>query len=107
MTYMPCITEVRAYLETSGLPTSWENGQIEAALEAEKTAQARICTVPTDEAAWPADLAEALLRRVARNLALRKLPLGIAASEIEATRVAGTDVEVRRLEAGHKRWVVG
>jgi hypothetical protein len=106
MIYMPCATEVYAYLEFSGLPTSWEHLQIEAALAAEKAAQAKVCTVPADDAEWPADLVEALLRRVARNLALRKLPLGIAASEIEATRVAGTDVEVRRLESGHRRWVV-
>lgn len=106
MTDMPCTMEVIAYLESSGLTTSWEHGQIEGALAAEKAAQARVCTVPGDDDDWPADLAEALLRRVARNLALRKLPLGIAASEIEATRVAGTDVEVRRLESGHRRWVV-
>jgi hypothetical protein len=103
---MPDARDVACYLTSSGLSTSWEPGQIEAALEAESAAQERICRVPGCDDEWPADLAEALLRRVARNLALRKLPLGIATSEIEATRVASTDVEVRRLEASHRRWVV-
>jgi hypothetical protein len=106
MTDKPCLREVYAYLETAGASTSWEHGQIEAALAAEAAAQARVCRVPDGDEEWPADLAEALLRRVSRNLALRKLPLGLAVSEIEATRVAGTDIEVRRLESSHRRWVV-
>jgi hypothetical protein len=105
MADMPCARDVREYLESSGLSISWDRHEIERALEAEACAQGRVCRVPQSDDEWPDDLAQALLRRVARNFALRKLPLGIAASEIE-TRITGSDIEVRRLEAPHRRWVV-
>lgn len=57
------------------------------------------------------DLTEALCRRVAHNLALRNLPLGVQASVTEAaiaqTRVGGTDAEVSRLEAPFRKLAVG
>lgn len=60
---------------------------------------------------WPADLAEALYRRVAHNLALRALHLGVSVNVAEAavsTRfVGGEDREVLRLEAPYRRLVVG
>lgn len=57
------------------------------------------------------DLAEALNRRVAHNLALRNLPLGVQASISEGgvatNKVAGLDAEVAVKEAPYRRVVVG
>jgi len=104
---IPTAQEVTAYLGDD----SADEDAVSSAYEAERAAQARSCRVPADDAEWPADLAEALFRRVAHNLALRGLPLGLQASISEAAvatnRVGGTDAEVRRLEAPHRRLVVG
>lgn len=106
----PTPEQVTAYLADAG--TDWTAEQIAGAYAAEKAAQASVCTVPADDADWPADLAEALFRRVAHNLALRSLPLGVAPSitdgAVAIARPGGTDAEVRRLEAPYrKRLVVG
>jgi hypothetical protein len=107
---MPAPTEddVTEYL---GEETSWTDDDVFSAFEAEKAAQAAVCRLPGEADTWPADLVEALCRRVAHNLALRALPLGVQASIAEAavatTRVGGTDAEVRRLEAPHRRVTVG
>lgn len=102
-----------AYLGDS----EWTADEIEAAFLAEQGAQSRVCRVPRladgtlDEGSYPADLAEALFRRVAHNLALRRLPLGVSANISEAgvatNRVGGTDAEVRRLEAPWRSVRVG
>lgn len=100
---------VTGYLAAGG--SVWTEQEISAALAAEQAAQAARCRVPAEDDDWPADLLEALCRRVAHNLALRGLPLGVQATISEAavaqTRVAGTDAEVARLEAPHRRLVVG
>jgi hypothetical protein len=106
----PTVDEVTAYLADQG--GDWTTEQIGGAYAAEKAAQASVCTVPADVDPWPADLAEALCRRVAHNLALRALPLGVAPSitdgAVAIARPGGTDAEVRRLEAPYrKRTVVG
>ena len=59
---------------------SWEVEEIEDAIEAETAAQADRCRVPETV---PAPLRQALLRRVARNLALRRLPLGMVQGDDE------------------------
>ena len=97
--------DVRAYL---GPDVSWDDSAIQDALAAETAAQAAVCRIPDP---CPADLVEALLRRVAHNLAVRALPLGVQASiaegAIATNYVGGTDAEVRRLEAPHRKRVVG
>lgn len=102
---LPTLAETKTYLGTGH---SWSDAEITAALAAETAAQAAVCLVPVDP---PADLREALFRRVAHNLAVRALPLGIQASMSEASvstnRVGGTDAEVRRLEAPHRLVVIG
>lgn len=109
----PDLTAVSTYL---GSDHSWTDAEVTAALLAETAAQAKVCTFPPDPTdgdplPYPADLAEALCRRVAHNLALRALPLGVQANITEmavaTTRVGGTDAEVRRLEAPHRRRVLG
>jgi hypothetical protein len=61
--------------------------------------------------AYPEDLTEALYRRVAHNLSMRALPLGIQANisemAVSTTRVGGLDAEVARLEAPYRKRVVG
>lgn len=58
---------------------------------------------------YPADLALALKRRVARNLALKGLPLAVLQGDAESGPLVlpGRDPEVRRLEGRARRLVVG
>lgn len=104
----PTILSVKTYL---GDDHSWSDDDLTGALIAEKAAQSRRCRVPIDDAPWPADLAEALYRRIASNLANRALPLGVSTtlSDMNAatTRVGGLDREVRRLEAPYRKVSVG
>lgn len=105
----PTTNEVASYLADAGMTP--ETGVLEAVYAAEKAAQAGVCVVPADADVWPSDLAEALMRRCAHNLAVRSLPLGFQAvvTDTAATsrNVGGTDAEVRRLELPYKRRVVG
>lgn len=75
-------------------------------LDVEATAQAVRCTIPDE---YPSDLGEALRRRVARNLALRGIPLAVLQGDAETGSMVlpGTDPEVRRLEGPYRRLVVG
>jgi hypothetical protein len=102
---LPTLATVRAYL---GSDTSATDATLSAVLAAETAAQAMACRVP---AAYPADLGEALLRRVARNLAARSVPVAsFSAFEGgggEVRRVPQRDPEVARLEAPYRRLVVG
>lgn len=99
-------TTVATYVTADGsAPTSEE---IEAALTAEASAQAKRCRIPE---VYPPDLVEALCRRVARNLAVRKLPLGIQPIITDTTavgaHVGGTDPEIKRLETPYRKLVKG
>lgn len=106
----PAAEAATAYLATAGAG-SWSQGDVNGAYAAEKAAQARRCRVPADDGTWPADLVEALFRRIAVNLALRSLPLAVSASIGEAgtatNRVGGRDPEVTRLEAPYRKLVKG
>lgn len=97
---------VRTYLGTS----SATDAQIDSALAAELATQARVCRVPKAvDAVWPADLTEAALRRVARNLAMRGIPLAVFQGDAENGSLTppGRDPEVRRLEGPLRRLKVG
>lgn len=101
---LPVVADWVAY---TGGTTSWEAAEIQGALEAEAAAQRRRLRIP---AAYTADLREALLRRVSRNLAMRALPLAVLRGDQEAgkdTVLPGRDPEVRRLEAPYVRLPVG
>lgn len=110
----PPLPDVLDYLGSSG--HSWTEEEVEAALLAETAAQAAVVRFPADPEPpaeplpYPADLAEALCRRVAHNLAVRALPLGVQATVTDMaalnTYVGGTDAEVRRLELPYKRRTV-
>jgi len=99
---MVTVDDVKDYLGEY----SWTDEQIQDALDAETVAQQRVCTVPDD---MPADLAEALKRRVQRNLALHAQPLMVipGAEDSPAAVIPSRDPEVRRLEATHRRMPVG
>lgn len=109
----PNLANVKAYL---GSDHSWSDDEIEAALAAETASQVKRCRLPVDPdpqspQPYPLDLAEALCRRVAHNLALRGLPLGLQSNVtdlgVSNTRVGGLDAEVKRLEAPYRRLGVG
>lgn len=103
---LPTVPDVQAYMEDAAL--QWNAAQLTEALEAETAAQRRICRVG---AVYPADLREALLRRVARNLAMRAIPLAVLTGDAEQggsnLTLPGRDPEVRRLEAPHRKVVIG
>jgi hypothetical protein len=96
--------------EYLGDSTSWGPDEIQGAYDAELDAQANVCRIPVD-GSYPPALAEALGRRVAHNLALRALPLGVASTvsdmAVATTSVGGLDAEVRRLEAPYRKILLG
>lgn len=99
----PVLSDVLTYLGDE-VVSAWGDDAIADALAAEEDAQAQVCFI---EAAFPDDLAEALKRRVARNLAMRPLPLGLQTSMSEAavaTIRIGSDSEIARLERPHLRY---
>lgn len=80
--------------------------EMDDALAAETQAQFDACRVP---GFYPSSLRQALLRRCARNLALRGLPLAVLRGDSESgdTVLPGSDPEVRRLEKPWRRLTVG
>ena len=103
----PTAAEIDTYL---GDDHSWGVDEIQSAYEAELNAQADACRLPVD-GSYPPALVEALGRRVAHNLALRALPLGVQANvsdySVATTRVGGMDAEVRRLEGPYRKMLIG
>lgn len=101
---LPSLDDVTAYLGAAA--DQWTSDDLQAALDAETAAQRSTCRIPS---AYPADLGQALLRRVQRNLALRQLPLAVLQGDGESGSLVlnGRDPEVRRLEAPWRRLVVG
>lgn len=100
---MPTLADVKAYMGSSA--ASWQDAEVTDALAAETAAQARSCVVG---ATYSADLRQALLRRVQRNLALRRMPLAVLQGDADGGSMVlpGRDPEVRRLEAPYRRVVV-
>ncbi len=94
-TTVPTVEEVAARLNKAA-------SAIVGAYDAEVSDQARRCSVDPYNAA----LAQALVRRVQRSLAMQNLPLGVTLDE-NAVRVGSTDPEVRRLEGPYRRYAVG
>lgn len=102
---LPNLAAVRAYLDTNG-DSSATDAAITEALNAELVNQRKVCDVP---AVYGYDLAEALKRRVARNLAARAVPIAqVTTFEGGSTqqRVTRYDAEVTRFEAPYRKVVV-
>lgn len=101
---MPNVDDVAHYLKASA--ASWALDELQDALDAERGAQRDRCG---ERAYYPDALRQALLRRVARNLAMRRLPLAVNVGDADggATILPGRDPEVRRLEAPYRRMPIG
>jgi hypothetical protein len=96
------LTALRAYL----LDTSATDAEILDALGAERAAQVARCRVEP----YTPDLLQALKRRVARNLAARRVPVATFTAfdgGQTSQRVPQHDAEIRRLEAPHRKRPVG
>lgn len=88
---------------------SWETADLTAALAAESAAQRRVCVIP---AAYPDDLRQALLRRAARSLDMRRQLSEQPRTEggdfdLPPVAPPGRDAEIRRYEAPFRRVVIG
>lgn len=103
-TGMPTPADASKYLGQSA--GSWSMADIGGALAAERSAQRARCG---ERAIYPDDLREALLRRVARNLAMRRVPLATQTGDADqpVAIIPGRDPEVRRLEGPYRRLVTG
>lgn len=109
----PELAAVKAYLGEDSA-SQWDDDELTRTYAAELEDQTKRCRIPYSLVdgvvvfSRPAALDEALLRRVARNLALRKAPLGIAASTdgVDVVRVGSSDPEIRRLEGPYRRMVI-
>jgi hypothetical protein len=98
---MPDLAEVKTYL---GITDSSKDALVTDALNAETEDQEAKCRVPV---VYPIQLGQALKRRVARNLALRGIPLAVLQgdAEVGSLTLPGRDPEVRRLEAPFRKLV--
>lgn len=99
---LPTVQNCRDYVP-DGL-SSWDDDEVTDALAAETDAQRRACRVP---ASYPNDLAQALKRRVVRNLAMRGQPgVVVPGGDGSPSFVPTNDPEVRRLERPWRRVVL-
>lgn len=92
---IPTAEQIQIFVNRDGSDHSLDD--VTAALATEKAAQANACTAPADADPWPADLAEALARRVSRNLLSVSIPMG----KVEDSP------EIARLEGPYRKRVVG
>jgi hypothetical protein len=99
---MPTLANVLNYL---GWAEDTDDDDAATALATEAAAQRAICRVG---AIYPDDLRGALYRRVARNLAMKKLPVAVLRGDGESgdTVLPGNDPEVKRLERPHRKVIL-
>lgn len=98
---MPTVTDLDAYLGTH----SWSDDDLAEALDAEASAQRRVCRIP---AAYPPDLRSALLRRAQFHLAMKRVTLGVIPGDAERDAIRpGSDPEVRRFERPYRKLPTG
>jgi hypothetical protein len=98
---VPTLAQVRAWVQVSA--TTITDEQLQQVIDAELSNQARLCRVPDD--GYPPDLAQALYRRVGRELAAKSIPTGLTDGEFGPARLPMFDAEIERLE-GPRRVVV-
>ncbi len=98
---MPNIADLDDYLGTH----SWSDDDLAEALDAEASAQRRVCRIPAE---FPADLRSALLRRAQFHLAMRRVQLGVIPGDAERDTIRpGNDPEVRRFERPYRKLPTG
>lgn len=98
----PGLVEVRDWI---GVPaTVLTDAQLTQVLDAESEKQAAYCLIPDDPAAFPSALAQALYRRVAREVAARSVPLGLLGDGVEyaPSRLPLFDAQVENHEAPYR-----
>lgn len=98
------LSQARAWV---GVPaTSVDDATLQQVLDAETYVQARACRV---DSMYPQpNLDQALLRRVARTVAARGIPLGMVSdAEYGPTRLPNFDTEIERLEGPDRVVVFG
>lgn len=109
----PTLAEIRSWVRVAA--TNLTDTELEHVADAEQTAQvaalaslAEVVGGPPPERVIPADVYQAFLRRCARHIAARGLPLGIIGvdSEFGTSRLPRWDAEVDRLEAPYVVQVV-
>lgn len=110
---IPSLGEVRAYLDLPEAALSED--ELSRMWESARSQQANVCRaivdaegVPLTDAAWPATLVQALLRRVQRMTATRNLPLGYASpdGQFGPARLLNYDAIVEELEGPYRKVVV-
>jgi hypothetical protein len=105
---VPTIPEIRAWSQISGQVTDAQLEQVLAAEVALQDAATRWGEVTTPTGPRPAPLTQALMRRVAREVAARDQALGIVQdAEYGAVRLSPWDAEIVRLERPYQRQVLG
>jgi hypothetical protein len=115
MTPLPDLAAVRAWIDTP--PSEIGDDLLQGILDAEISTQLAYVVLPdwADETEYPVPLAQALLRRCARAVAARGLPLGSlpiqmtgSGAEFAATAqlVPRLDVEIERYEAPFRPVVI-
>lgn len=97
---IPTLAEIRAWCEIE--VESMDDDMLQDVIDAELEDQRGACRVPINPDEYPHPLAQALKRRVARECALRGIPLGvingIADGGAGISRVSGIDRDIQRLE---------
>jgi len=103
----PSLVDVRAWIQVPATLISDE--QLQIVINAEVLLQAKLCTIAEDPTGWPADLRQAIYRRVAREIAAKGIPLGTfgADSEYGPARLSRWDAEIGRLEGPSRKVVFG
>lgn len=88
--------------------TALSDPQLQTVLDGELAVQAAVCQVPDDPAPLPAELVQAVYRRVARVVRLRSLPTGMVGDtdEYGPVQAARRDAEIDRLEMIHRNAVL-
>ena len=114
MAKVPSVDDVRKWVQVPA--TSVDDAQLSQVIAAELAGQALSCRVPPvvdpppdPDAFYPDALAQAIYRRVARELAGRQVPLGIVGdgAEYGPNALATFDAEVERIEGPYRMVVFG
>jgi hypothetical protein len=103
MASLPDVTTVRGWANVTA--QSLTDEQIEQIIDAEAALQGAVCRYASANGDMPAALAQALLRRCAREISARQLPLGLTADtsgEYAPVRLPNFDAEINRLEAPYR-----
>lgn len=112
MTYVidggyPDLADIRAWVLVPA--TVVDDAALTRVAGAEQSAQSALCSAGDPGVDLPDALYQALLRRIARHLAAKSVPLGLLGvdSEFGTARLSKWDSEVERLEGPYRAMVLG